>query len=291
MTDGQELLSWPEQNRGTAPASEEPTTAMSETPLLMRDVLRGIEASHGDLPDALARIADFILKDPEAAVRASMSELAVLTGSGEASIVRFCRRLGFDGFPAFKIALASDIAYRSGAAPRETDLATRIAEAVRATVDGTAASDLGEVADRLVAARHIDIFGAGVSGMVAQLYAYRFSRLGLVARGLQDPVVAEEIAGALDSRSVYITISETGLTARTRQMLTLAGERGAFRVAVSGRRIADLNRLCEKLLIATPLSPLPERGEIGPTVAKVVLCELLADQVKLRRQTKTTRGG
>ncbi|ALG89982.1 MULTISPECIES: MurR/RpiR family transcriptional regulator [Actibacterium] len=256
---------------------------MSDKPILMRHVLGVIEASRDDMPDALARIADFIVREPEVAVRASMSDLAVLSGSGEASIARFCRKLGYDGFSAFKISLASDIAYRSGAEPRETDFGTRITDAVRATVDGNPAADLREVADRLISARHIDIFGAGVSGMVAQLYAYRLSRIGLVARSLQDPVVAEEIVGALDESSVYMTISETGLTAQTEHMLSAAGEQGAYRVAISGRRIADLNRLCEKMLIATPLSPLPERGEIGPTVAKVVLCELLAEQIKRRR--------
>ncbi|MCR8549192.1 MurR/RpiR family transcriptional regulator [Salipiger sp. P9] len=261
---------------------------MSEKTPLMRDALRAIEASRDDLPDALARIADFILKEPEVAVRASMSDLAALSGSGEASIVRFCRKLGFDGFPAFKISLASDIAYRNGAEPRETDLGTRISDAVRATVDGTSVEDLREVAARLTAARNIDIFGAGVSGIVARLFAYRFSRIGLVARGLDDPVIAEEIVGALDDRSVYMTISETGLTRQTERMLSLAGDRGAYRIAVSGRRIADLGGLCDKLLIATPLSPLPERGEIGPSVAKVVLCELLADQVKLRRKASPT---
>lgn len=256
---------------------------MPDKTLLMRHVLRAIEASRYDMPGALARIADFVMKEPEVAVRASMSELAILSGSGEASIARFCRKLGFDGFSAFKMSLASDIAYRVSAEPRENDLGTRVIDAVRATVDGTPEADLREVADRLTAARHVDIFGAGVSGMVAQLFAYRFSRIGLVARSFQDPIVADEVIGALDERSVYMTISETGLTAQTERMLSAAGERAAYRVAISGRRIDDLDRLCEKMLIASALSPLPERGEISPVVAKVVLCELLVEQVRHQR--------
>ena len=252
---------------------------------LTQDVQRRIEAGRDGMPDALARIADVILDDPEAVVRASMADLAERTGSGEASIMRFCRRLGFEGFRAFKISLASDIAYRSGAAPRESDLGTRITDAVRATIDGTSARDLRAVAERLVAARHIDIFGSGVTGSVAELFAYRFSRVGLVARACQDPVVAEEITGALDERSVYITVSETGLTEITGRLLTAAAERGAYRVAVSGRWIAELDRLCDVMLITTPLSPLPERGELGPAVAKLVLCEMLADEVKALRAT------
>ncbi|WP_165937696.1 MurR/RpiR family transcriptional regulator [Antarcticimicrobium sediminis] len=244
------------------------------------NVLTGIEASRGDLPEALARIADFILREPEVAVRASMAELADLSGSGEASIVRFYRRLGFDSFPDLKIALASDIAYRGHVDPRSHDLGTRIAEAVRAVIDAPQRDELRQVAERMVAARHVDIFGSGLSGMIAGMFAYRLSWLGLVARSFQDPVETVEVAGALDTRSVFVTISETGLTAHTRHMLTLAGERGAYRVAVSGRRIAELNKLCDMVLIAPPLSPLPERGELSPAVAKIVLCELIADEIE-----------
>ncbi|MGI3169061.1 MurR/RpiR family transcriptional regulator [Pseudooceanicola sp. C21-150M6] len=253
---------------------------MSQPAPLARDVLRLIESSRSDLPDALARIADFILKEPEATVRASMSALAELSGSGEASIARFCRRLGFDGYHEFKLSLASDIAYRSGAEARVTDLGSRISGAVRATIDGTDPDEISMVADRLRSTRTIDIFGAGVSGMVAQLFAYRFSRLGLAARGIQDPVIAEEIIHGAGPETVYMTISETGLTSQTERLLGLAGARGAYRIAVSGRQIADLRPLCETLLIATPLSPLPERGEIAPSIAKVVLCELIAEQIR-----------
>lgn len=254
---------------------------MSDDRYLTRDVLHWIGTCRSDLPDALGRIADFVQAQPEATVRASMAELATMSGSGEASIVRFCRKLGFESYSEFKISLASDIAYRNSAEPRETDIGTRITDAVRATVDGTSEADLREVAQRLVAARHIDIFGAGVSGMVAQLFAYRFSRVGLIARAHQDAFVAEEVVEGLDESSVYMTISETGLTSLTERMLRASGAQGAYRIAVSGRRIADLNLICEKMLIATPLAPLPERGEIAPTVAKVVLCELLAEEVKM----------
>ena len=51
---------------------------------LTQDVQRRIEAGRGDLPGALARIADFILKEPEVAVRASMADLADLTTKGPA---------------------------------------------------------------------------------------------------------------------------------------------------------------------------------------------------------------
>ncbi|MCZ3378201.1 MurR/RpiR family transcriptional regulator [Rhizobium sp. AG207R] len=51
----------------------------------------------------------YIAQDPEIVLGLSVAELAHNTDSGSASIVRFCRILGFSGFREFKIALSGEI--------------------------------------------------------------------------------------------------------------------------------------------------------------------------------------
>ncbi|MBN9019034.1 MAG: hypothetical protein J0H11_16590 [Rhizobiales bacterium] len=46
------------------------------------------------LPSALARIAKYIVENPEKALRQSVSQLGEYSGSGEASILRLCRQIG-----------------------------------------------------------------------------------------------------------------------------------------------------------------------------------------------------
>lgn len=53
-------------------------------------------------PAALARVALYVAQDPEIVLGLSVAELAHNTDSGSASIVRFCRMLGFSGFREFK---------------------------------------------------------------------------------------------------------------------------------------------------------------------------------------------
>ena len=62
------------------------------------------------LPSALARVAQYIVENPDMAVHLSLGELSARAQSGQASVVRLCRELGFSGFKAFKLALAADLA-------------------------------------------------------------------------------------------------------------------------------------------------------------------------------------
>ena len=63
-------------------------------------------------PGALARAAQYIVENPEKVVYQSLAELSDYAKAGQASIVRLCRELGFEGFTEFKLALSADLALR-----------------------------------------------------------------------------------------------------------------------------------------------------------------------------------
>ena len=76
----------------------------SQTGTLIR--LRGLYPS---LKTALRKVADVILRQPEMAIYASVNEVAAVAAVSEATVMRFCRILGFKGFQDFKIALAREM--------------------------------------------------------------------------------------------------------------------------------------------------------------------------------------
>ena len=67
-------------------------------------------------------VADYLLQHAEDAQYLSISSLAKACGVAEATIFRFCRALGFDGYNEMKIALAKATATAAPAA----DTAARI---------------------------------------------------------------------------------------------------------------------------------------------------------------------
>jgi len=68
--------------------------------------IRGILPS---LKSAESRVATYILKNPKQIIHLSITELAEFAQSAEATIFRLCKRLGYGGYQAFKISLASDL--------------------------------------------------------------------------------------------------------------------------------------------------------------------------------------
>ena len=48
-------------------------------------------------------VAEYILAHPEDASRLNITELAELSGSSDATVIRMCKRLGFTGFYQMKL--------------------------------------------------------------------------------------------------------------------------------------------------------------------------------------------
>ena len=61
---------------------------------------------HNDLTKSGRLVADYLVQHPEEAQYLSISSLAKACGVAEATIFRFCRSLGFDGYNEMKIGLA-----------------------------------------------------------------------------------------------------------------------------------------------------------------------------------------
>ena len=59
--------------------------------------------------NAEKRIADYILEDPKRVVDMTSAELAHASSTSEATVTRFCKKLGFENYRMFQLTLARDI--------------------------------------------------------------------------------------------------------------------------------------------------------------------------------------
>ena len=72
-------------------------------------VWENIKNSYSSLYAAEAKVADFILNNPGQALEANVSETAELSGVSDATVVRFCKRIGYAGFYQMKLQLSHDM--------------------------------------------------------------------------------------------------------------------------------------------------------------------------------------
>ncbi len=65
-------------------------------------ILDALGAMQNSLTRSAQRIAAYILAQPAQVTQLSIADLSALTQAGEATIIRFCRTLGYKGFQDFK---------------------------------------------------------------------------------------------------------------------------------------------------------------------------------------------
>ncbi|EAN9824158.1 MurR/RpiR family transcriptional regulator, partial [Salmonella enterica] len=73
-------------------------------------ILDTLGAMQKSLTRASQRIAQHILAFPRQVTQLSIADLSRETQAGEATVIRFCRTLGYKGFQDFKMDLAIELA-------------------------------------------------------------------------------------------------------------------------------------------------------------------------------------
>ena len=201
------------------------------------------------------RVAELILSRPHAVLSWSITEISKLAETSDPSVIRLCRRLGCNGFPALKIELAQALA-AAQQKPRERrltaggdpiaammdDVLEHSEEALRNARADMQPAAVVEASERLIKARRVEIYGLGASGFVALEAQYRLSLLGLPAVAYADPVVQGSTAPILGENGLVLAISFSGLTQYLVETVSLAKNSGAQVVSLSpaGSPIANL---------------------------------------------------
>lgn len=70
--------------------------------------LARVRAIQSELPSALQRVAELVLADPASAARATIVELAERSSTSPATVTRFCRALGFEGYAELRLGIAAE---------------------------------------------------------------------------------------------------------------------------------------------------------------------------------------
>ena len=242
--------------KGTRELTGPATPAPSDVVLRIRAMLPG-------LTPAEARIGRILLSDTVAASALTVNDLAVRASTSTASVVRTARRLGFDGYPQLRLALAAQgNAHHSDGVPVGADIAegdrigavlTKLAafesEQLRATAELVDPVALEKVIDLIRAARRIDVYGIGASGLVAMDLTAKLNRVGLVARVHTEHDAAMVSASLLGPDDLAIGISHSGENPGSVAPLQSARSTGAVSVAITGSARSRLAGHAEHILV------------------------------------------
>lgn len=224
----------------------------------MESIHHKITLLYKDMGPAEKRIADFLLQHTQDIVGTSISELAAYCGCGDATVVRFSRKLGFDGYQGLKIGIATEL----GAASTISSEISRedtcfqifqkrvhdISTALNYTESVLDPLKLEQAAKAVMKAKRIVIFGLGNSAAIAQDAAHKFLRLGLDAQACSDNHLQAIIASHLNRDCVAIGISHSGASTDIIEAMQLARVGNATTICITNVGESPLAREADIVL-------------------------------------------
>jgi DNA-binding MurR/RpiR family transcriptional regulator len=265
-------------------------------------LLAHVRALTPNLAPAEQRVAAAVVSDPGGVSAKTISELAESCRTSGTTVIRFCRAMGFPGYPELRLALAAaaqasretgwgDIGSDIG--PRDTldEIIKKIAHADARAVEETAAqldaATLGDVVDAVVRARRIDIYGVGASAFVALDLQQKLHRIERIVYAWPDPHSAVTSAALLRPGDVAIGISHTGTTADTVGSLAEARSRGATTVAITNFPRSSIARVADYVLTTAARETTFRSGAMASRIAALTVVDCLFVAVAQRNYKQT----
>jgi len=219
-----------------------------------------IRAIYQQLSKKEKAVADLILNHPEKIIHSTISEIASELKIADATVFRFCKRLGFKGYQAVKIALATeptsplpDIHEEISENDDEGAIIKKVFKSNIRTLEDTAqmldTSQFKEATKALISARKIDFYGSGGSGAIALDAHHKFLRTGLLSSCYNDSHLQMMSAAQLTSEDVVICISHSGTSKDIIEVLKVAKLKGVKTIGITHFADTPLSQLADISLL------------------------------------------
>ena len=222
------------------------------------------------------KVAAWVLAHPRIAADSTLAEVARATGVSEPSVIRFCRRVGLDGFRDLTLRLTEALSRPASYVHRDVDAGDSLPEAVGKVLDASirtlvdTRANVGEfpieqIVDQLGESRQIVFQGLGASGHVATDACHKFFRLGIPCSSLTDAPSMLQCAAIAGPGDVIVIVSAAGTWPDTARAAQSAAANGATVIALT----APGSGLADAATIVLPIRPTEDTSVYTPMSSRL----------------------
>ncbi len=254
-------------------------------------MISALNSHDGRLAAQEQKVASYVKAHLDEISLMTIGDLATRCDVSKPTVIRFCRSLGCEGFPDFKMRLAQNLAVsaqymQANGVPQAPESDRAIDHVIDALISGVttlrhqiAVETFDAARDALLTTRQILFAGiGGGSSMVAQEAANRFFRLGIPPVSVSDSYILQMRAATLRQGDMLFAISASGEADAIVGATEIASGYGATTVCITKPE----TRLAEAAEIPI-LVDLPEDPDIfKPTASRyahLVVIDALATAV------------
>lgn len=242
-----------------------------------------------EMSDAERKIALFVLSEPTKSLHFNVVELSRHSASSSAAVVRFCKRIGVDGFNEFKLWLAKDVFQdREEKFLPDLDLESKTPaeRAIHEVIDYARKSlqdlsrtldpaQLDRAAQKIRSANATMLFGIGASGIVAADFQQKLLRIGLTTSFTYDSHAQITTSCSLKPTDTALIVSYSGETELMIEIAKQVKQRKASLITLTMEGANSLRQYADIALLVPASERIYRRGAETSRLSQLTVLDIL----------------
>lgn len=204
-------------------------------------------------------IAQYVMNHTDSIISSTISAVAKETGISEASINRFCKKLGFKGFNSLKVALAQESFYNKMSSANQGGQGSNVLSSVsqdyqRILLNTTAMLDeetVRQVVETIKQAEMVYVFALSETSFAANELASKLGLVGIRAKSVTNVTDIRIEASHMKKSDFAIFIVSTLFVRDLVPSISMCRERGAKTLAITSYESPQLSTLMDYKLVTS----------------------------------------
>lgn len=227
--------------------------------------------------------------DYENIIYLSITELADSTKVAEATILRFCRLLGFNGYQEFKLNMAQEMSggrLKAGDSEYIRDISENYARSLEKCRQSLSSAAVEKAIDCILSSRTVCCFGVGNSYVPALELHNRLMKMGIYSQCERDAHLQNILISSCGSEDVLVMFSISGGTKDLMDAAALARTCGMKIIVVTSHDKPPLTRFADVVLSSVPTESPTEAGAMASKIVQLFLVDILCTGIYFKDKKK-----
>lgn len=234
-----------------------------------------------ELNDTETNIYQYVIKNTDAVLKMKVRDLANATFVSTATIVRFCQKLGCEGFTEFKTKLK--LFQEGSKIPEAEDEIDVLMEFFNYSKSDDFKKSIDIFVRNIQEAKTIAFVGIGTSGILGQYAARYFSNIGYFAYCITDPYYPPIVDS--DETHLLIVLSESGETREIIDQIKMYQSKNTKILAITNKPGTTIDKMVDgSIYYYVKDIILPQTYNISSQVPVLYIIERLTRELQKNNQ-------
>lgn len=247
-----------------------------------------LEKQLPDLTKSEKIIGEYILANPMAIIRYSLTQVAKESKSSNTAIIRLCQKLGYKGYSEFKFSMsraalsdtgsAAEVSV-SGSRTSMTDIVRQYVSYLNQMAAETDMEEIRTIASIICQSARVAIMGSNRTGFSASQLSYRLSKLGVANHLLTDQVLMKDYMEIFGPGDLCLIFSISTITCDYKEISQRLKKNGAEVVLFTMNASTPLKKICGHTICLPQISYNKKMGFLDDQAIFFVFIEVLLSEI------------